>query len=82
MPRVQEATADFSSIRWLGERPQFPPDHTHPQKERDEELRWWAEVVGGFFEEGKTAFAYADNHYQNHSPSTVERFLELRQGDR
>jgi UPF0288 family protein (methanogenesis marker protein 3) len=36
--------------------------------------------VDRFLEEGKTVFAYANNHYQNHSPSTVERFLELRRG--
>jgi hypothetical protein len=39
---------------------------------------WWADVVDRFLKEGKTVFAYANNHYQNHSPSTVERFLELR----
>jgi uncharacterized protein YecE (DUF72 family) len=80
MPRMHEATADFSYIRWLGDRREFPAGHTHPKKERDEDLRWWAEVVGGFLEEGKTVFAYANNHYQNHSPSTLERFLEIRRG--
>ncbi len=80
MPRMQEATADFSYIRWLGDRREFPADHTHLKKERDEDLRWWAEVVGGFLEAGKTVFAYANNHYQNHSPSTLERFLEIRRG--
>jgi uncharacterized protein YecE (DUF72 family) len=80
MPRMQEATTDFSYIRWLGDRREFPAGHTYPKKERDEDLRWWAEVVGGFLEEGKTVFAYANNHYQNHSPSTLERFLEIRRG--
>jgi uncharacterized protein YecE (DUF72 family) len=32
--------------------------------------------VDRFLEEGKTVFAYANNHYQNHAPSTLERFLE------
>jgi hypothetical protein len=36
--------------------------------------------VGRFLEEGKTVFAYANNHYQNHSPSTLDRFLEIRRG--
>ena len=45
-------------------------------------LLWWGGVVDRFLEEGKSVFAYANNHYQNHSPSTVERFLELRRGDR
>jgi uncharacterized protein YecE (DUF72 family) len=82
MPRMEEATADFSYIRWLGDRREFPSGHTHLKKERDDDLRWWSELVGGFLEEGRTVFAYANNHYQNHSPSTLERFLEIRRGGR
>jgi uncharacterized protein YecE (DUF72 family) len=81
MPRMEEATADFSYIRWLGDRREFPEGHTHLKKERDEDLRWWSDLVDRFLEEGRTVFAYANNHYQNHSPSTLVRFLELRQGD-
>ena len=82
MPRLEEATTDFAYIRWLGNRREFPSGHTHLKKDRDNDLLWWAGVVDRFLEEGKTVFAYANNHYQNHSPSTVERFLELRLGDR
>jgi uncharacterized protein YecE (DUF72 family) len=81
MPRMQEATADFSYIRWLGDRREFPEGHTHLEKNRDDDLLWWSELVDRFLEEGRTVFAYANNHYQNHSPSTLERFLELRRGD-
>ena len=81
MPRMQEATADFSYIRWLGDRREFPEGHTHLKKNRDHDLLWWSELVDRFLEEGRTVFAYANNHYQNHSPSTVERFLEIRRGD-
>jgi uncharacterized protein YecE (DUF72 family) len=108
MPRMDEATADFSYIRWLGDRREFPSGHTHLEKERDDDLRWWSalvgrflaeghthlkkerdddllwwsELVGRFLEEGRTVFAYANNHYQNHSPSTLARFLEIRRGAR
>jgi uncharacterized protein YecE (DUF72 family) len=82
MPRMDEATADFSYIRWLGNRREFPSGHTHPKKDRDDDLLWWSERVGSFLSEGRVVFAYANNHYQNHSPSTVERFLELRRSDR
>jgi len=78
MPRLEEAKADFSYIRWLGDRREFPEGHTHLKKNRDEDLLWWSRLVDRFLEEGRTIFAYANNHYQNHSPSTVERFLELR----
>ena len=79
MPRMEEATADFSYIRWLGDLREFPSGHTHLKKERDD-LRW-SELVGRFLEESRTVFAYANNQYQNHSPSTLNRFLEIRRGE-
>ena len=82
MPRMEEATADFVYIRWLGDRREFPEGHTHLKKDREDDLLWWAGIVDRFLQEGKTVFAYANNHYQNHSPSTLQRFLELRRGDR
>ena len=78
MPRMEDVTADFSYIRWLGDRREFPSGHTHLLRERDDDLRWWSGVVDRFLEEGKTVFAYVNNHYQNHSPSTLERFMEIR----
>jgi uncharacterized protein YecE (DUF72 family) len=81
MPRLEEASAGFVYVRWLGDRREFPSGHTHPKKDRDDDLLCWASVVDRFLKEGKTVFAYANNHYQNHSPSTLERFPELRRGD-
>jgi len=78
MPRLEEATTDFAYIRWLGNRREFPSGHTHLKKDRTEDLRWWSGLVDRFLEEGKTVFAYANNHYQNHSPSTLEEFLKIR----
>jgi uncharacterized protein YecE (DUF72 family) len=79
---MDEATAEFSYIRWLGDRREFPAGHTRLKKERDDDLLWWSDLVGRFLEEGRTVFAYANNHYQNHSPSTLARFLEIRRGER
>lgn len=80
MPRMEEATADFSYIRWLGNRREFPEGHTHAKKDRHEDLAWWSGLVDKFISEDRTVFAYANNHYQNHSPSTLEQFLEIRGG--
>ncbi len=66
----------------LGDRREFSSGHTHPRKDRTEDLRRWSGVTDRFFREGKTIFAYANNHYQNHSPSTVEEFLQIRHGER
>jgi uncharacterized protein YecE (DUF72 family) len=80
MPRLEEATAGFSYIRWLGDRREFPSDHTHLKKDRSEDLCWWSGVVDRFLKEGRLVFTYANNHYQNHSPSTIEEFLKIRRG--
>jgi len=77
MPRVEDATADFVYVRWLGDRREFPSDHTHPRRDRSEDLEWWAERIERFLSDGREVFAYANNHYQNHSPSTLEQFLEI-----
>jgi uncharacterized protein YecE (DUF72 family) len=82
MPRMEEATAGFVYIRWLGNRQEFPSGHTHAKRDRTEDLAWWAEWVHLFFSEGREVFAYANNHYQNHSPSTLEQFLEIRRSRR
>jgi len=81
MPRMDEATADFSYVRWLGDRREFPSGHTRLARERDDDLGWWSDVVGRFLAEDRTVFAYANNHYQNHSPSTLQRFLKIRRGE-
>jgi len=78
MPRMEEATAPFVYIRWLGDRREFPSGHTHPKRIRTEDLRWWSERVERFLSEGREVFAYANNHYENHAPSTLQRFLEIR----
>jgi uncharacterized protein YecE (DUF72 family) len=80
MPRLEQATAGFVYIRWLGDRREFPSGHTHAKRDRREDLRWWSERVNRFLSEGREVFAYANNHYQNHSPSTLEQFLEIRRG--
>lgn len=82
MPRLEAATAGLVYIRWLGNRQEFPSGHTHSKRDRREDLAWWSERVDLFLSEGREVFAYANNHYQNHSPSTLEQFLEIRRRGR
>ena len=82
MPRMEQATAGFVYIRWLGDRREFPSGYTHAKRDRADDLGWWSDRVDRFLSDGRDVFAYANNHYQNHAPSTLERFLELRRGER
>jgi len=77
---MEEATAGFSYVRWLGNRQEFPSGHTEAKRDRSDDLRWWSSLVDRFLGEGREVFAYANNHYQNHSPTTLARFLEIRGG--
>jgi uncharacterized protein YecE (DUF72 family) len=38
-------------------------------------------VLEDFLKRMPESFRYANNHYQNHSPSTLARFLEIRGGE-
>jgi uncharacterized protein YecE (DUF72 family) len=40
MPRLEEATTDFTYIRWHGDRREFPSGHTYLKKNRDDDLLW------------------------------------------
>jgi uncharacterized protein YecE (DUF72 family) len=82
MPRMEEVTAGFVYIRWLGNRQEFSSGHTHGKRDRREHLAWWSERVDRFLSERREVFAYANNHYQNHSPSTLEQFVEIRRRSR
>lgn len=78
MPRLEVATAGFVYIRLLGDRREFPSGHTRPLRDRTEDLLWWSRRMDRFLAEGREVFLYANNHYQNHSPSTVDQLLRLR----
>ena len=80
MPRMEQATAGFVYVRWLGDRREFPSGHRQAKRDRAEDLGWWSERVDRFLSEGREVLAYANNHYQNHSPSTLEQFAEIRRG--
>lgn len=82
MPRTTPITADFAYIRWLGDRRQIADDFSHarPGFERASELDWWARQIQRMNERNMHVFAYANNHYQGHSPATLrdmQRRLDL-----
>jgi uncharacterized protein YecE (DUF72 family) len=82
LPEGPRYAVEVRHRSWLGDRREFPEGDTHLKKDRDEDLLWWSDLVNRFVDEDRTVFAYANNHYQNHSPSTLARFLEIRRGER
>ena len=76
-------TADFTYIRWLGNRKEIEAMVQTWDKvviDRDQELTGWVDFVFKAIEEGKAVYAYANNHYQGHGPATIRKFVELWRG--
>jgi len=73
-------TADFTYIRWLGDRKgieQRTKVWDAVIVDRSKELAEWVEIVRKVHKRRIQIFAYANNHYAGHAPSTVELFREM-----
>ena len=87
MPRPGEwfqkgdpVTADFSYVRWLGDRKGIEERTKTWDKtivDRRGELTEWANVCWKISARGIPIFAYANNHYAGHAPATVRLFQEI-----
>ncbi len=78
MPVLDEVTAPFVYVRWLGRREEIPDDDfSHVRINRDAQLDRWAELINGYLKTGLIVYGYFNNHYQGHSPASV-RALQAR----
>jgi len=78
MPKLDEITAPFTYIRWLGRREDIPDtDYSHVRIDRDAQIAAWAEQVAQYLRAGVIVYGYFNNHYQGHSPASV-RALQAR----
>jgi uncharacterized protein YecE (DUF72 family) len=78
MPRLDEVTAPFTYVRWLGRREDIPDDdYSRVRIARDAQLDAWAQQIAAYLHAGQIVFGYFNNHYQGHSPASV-RALQAR----
>jgi uncharacterized protein YecE (DUF72 family) len=79
-PKLDVITADFTYVRWLGDRKNIEArtdtwDRTIVDRTRD--LTEWVEVLRKIHKRKVQIFAYANNHYAGHAPATVELFKKF-----
>ena len=75
-------TADWTYIRWLGDRKTIEAQTTTWDKtvvDRTTELSSWVDFCYKTRKRGVIVFAYANNHYGGHAPATIKHFQELWQ---
>jgi uncharacterized protein YecE (DUF72 family) len=73
-------TANWTYIRWLGDRKQIEAQTMTWEKtvvDRTDELRSWVDFCYQMMKRGVLIYAYANNHFQGHGPGTIVKFLEL-----
>jgi uncharacterized protein YecE (DUF72 family) len=80
LEKIEAITADFTYIRWLGDRKGIEEktkswDKTIVDRRRD--LEAWVEACRKFLGQRIAVFAFANNHYAGHGPATVRLFEEL-----
>jgi len=73
-------TADFTYIRWLGDRRGIEERTKTWDKtiiDRTRELEEWVEACRRFNQRNIAIFAFVNNHYAGHAPATAKLFQEL-----
>jgi uncharacterized protein YecE (DUF72 family) len=70
--REFEATAEFTYIRWKGDRKKISGSLEKPEVDRSRNLMEWALRVNG---SANRIFGYFSKFYSGHPPSDVEKFL-------
>jgi uncharacterized protein YecE (DUF72 family) len=76
-------TADWTYIRWLGNRKGIEAITQTWDKvviDRTEELSSWVDFCYQVRKRGVIVYAYANNHYQGHGPATIASFVKLWNG--
>jgi uncharacterized protein YecE (DUF72 family) len=73
-------TADWTYIRWLGDRKEIENITKTWDKvvvNRSSQLISWVDFCHQIVKRGVTIFAYANNHYAGHAPATIKLFKKL-----
>jgi uncharacterized protein YecE (DUF72 family) len=76
MPTSMQITADFTYIRLVGNRSDFPGGRARALINRDAELDRWSAVITRLAAQGLSVWAFANDVYQGHAPTTVRALLE------
>jgi uncharacterized protein YecE (DUF72 family) len=77
IPRLHETTADFTYIRWEGDRRKVKGTLGKLEIDRKNNVIDWAEKIRGFLGNSIEVFGYFSKYYSGYPPSDAEQLLEL-----
>lgn len=76
MPRLPHVTADFSYVRWLGDRRKIT-QFDRIQLDRGEQMVKWAATLQEMAPQVRRIFGFYNNHYAGHSPASTNQMKSL-----
>jgi len=80
MKNVDPVTADFTYIRWLGDRKGIEEKTQHWNQvivNRQREMETWVPAIDKLLERRLRVYAYFNNHYAGFAPASIALFFEI-----
>ncbi len=72
---VEEPTADFAYVRWMGARDLTRFDVV--QRAQDKNLQTWSEAIALLAGRTQNVYAYFSNYYEGHAPASANKLKRL-----
>jgi len=77
MPEMNTITADFTYIRWEGDRKKITGTLGKVERDRSEDIKEWAVKIKGFLDNSIEVFGYFSKYYSGYSPGDVSMLLDI-----
>ncbi|MEE8577660.1 MAG: DUF72 domain-containing protein [candidate division Zixibacteria bacterium] len=77
MPKLKTQTAGFLYLRFLGDRKAIENDFSYERMDRLDDLLFWRDVIVEAKSKKTDIFAYFNNHFSGHSPTTARRLRDI-----
>lgn len=80
MPEVDIVTADFSYIRWQGDRKQLDGESGVVERDRSDEIRSWAKKIIRLNRDSVEVYGYFSKFYSGHPPTDATQIMNYLSG--
>jgi uncharacterized protein YecE (DUF72 family) len=81
MPGMNTITADFTYIRWVGDRKKVTRTLGKVERDRSEDIKDWAVKIKGFLGDSIEVFGYFSKSYSGYPPGDVRMLLNQVRND-
>jgi uncharacterized protein YecE (DUF72 family) len=77
MPEMETITADFTYIRWEGDRKKVKGTLGKVEVDRTADIKTWAEKIGRFIDVQTEVFGYFSKYYSGHPSTDAKQVLKF-----